>query len=77
MLVYCLDRYKIQRMCYKAIDDCLIALKCIYDWFVTSKILEKFGNILDANDDIIFYNENFNKSHIYCWSNIYYCCRSS
>ena len=53
-------------MCYKAIDYCLTALKCIYDWFVTSKILEKFGNNLHANDDISFYNENFNKSHIYC-----------
>ena len=36
MLVYCPDRYKTQRMCDKAVDHCLEALKFIPDWFVTS-----------------------------------------
>ena len=36
MLVYCPDRYKTQRMCDKAGDRCLAALKFIPDWFVTS-----------------------------------------
>ena len=48
-------------MCDKAVDDCLEALKCISDWFVTSKMPEKFDNALHANDDIVFYNEDFNK----------------
>ena len=41
-------------MCYKAVDDYLaaFALKCIHDWFVTSKMLEKLDNALHANEDI-------------------------
>ena len=26
-------------MCYKAVDDCLAALKFVPDWFVTSKMI--------------------------------------
>ena len=50
-------------MCYKAVDDYLaaFALKCIHDWFVTSKMLEKLDNALHANEDIFFYKENFIK----------------
>ena len=61
MLVYCPDRYKTQRMCGEAVDDYLAALKPIPDWFATSKILEKSDNALHANDDIFFYNEDFDK----------------
>ena len=53
MLVYCPDRYKTQKMCDEAADDCLAALKFIPDWFVTSKMLEKLDNDLHANDDIL------------------------
>ena len=60
MLVYCLD--KTQRMCDKAVDDFLAALKFVLDWFVTSKMLEKFDNALLGNNDILlFFNEDFNK----------------
>ena len=45
----------------EAVDDCLVALKFIPDWFVTSKMLEKFDNALHANDDILSYNKNFDK----------------
>ena len=45
----------------EAVDDFLAALKFIFDWFVTSKILEKLDNALLANDDILFYNEYFDK----------------
>ena len=38
-------------MCDKAVDDCLAALKFIPDWFVTSKMLEKFHDALLINDD--------------------------
>ena len=42
-------------MCYEAVDDSLPALTFIPDWFVTSKILEKFHNaFLLHNDDILF-----------------------
>ena len=61
MIVYCPDRYKAQRMCDKAVDDCLAPLKFIPYWFVTSKMLENFDNALHANDDILFFNEDFDK----------------
>ena len=31
------------------------------DWFVTSKMLGKLNNALHANDDILFYNADFDK----------------
>ena len=39
LLVYCPDKYKTQRMCDKAVDDSLAALKLIPDWFVASKMI--------------------------------------
>ena len=37
------------------------ALKFIPGWFVTSKMLQKLDNALHANDDILCYNEDFDK----------------
>ena len=45
----------------EAVDDFLIALKFIPDWFVTSKMLEKFDNALHGKNDILFYNGGFYK----------------
>ena len=59
MLMYCPDRCKTQKMCDEAKDDCLAVLKLIPDWFVTSKVLEKFHDALLANDDIPFFDERF------------------
>ena len=33
LIAYCLDKYKTQRMCDKAVDDCLAAVKLVHDWF--------------------------------------------
>ena len=41
MLKYCCDRYKTHEMCDKAVDACFPTLKCIPDWLVVSKLLEK------------------------------------
>ena len=48
-------------MCDEVVDDCLAALEFIPDWFVKSKMLEKFDNALFANNDMRFYDENFDK----------------
>ena len=61
MLVYCPNRYKIQRMCDEAVDACLAALKFIPDWFAANKMLEKLDNTLHTKNDILFYNEDFDK----------------
>ena len=42
MLIYFPDRYKTQKMCNEAVNDCMVALKFILDWFVTSKCLKTF-----------------------------------
>ena len=52
-------------MCDESVDDCLAALKFIPDWFVPNKMLEKFHDDLPANDDILFFNEDFNKITIF------------
>ena len=48
MIIYCLDRYRNQRICDEHVNDRLKAFKFITDWFVPS-------------DDILFFNEDFNK----------------
>ena len=58
MLKYCLDRYKTQEMCDKAVDEFLPALKFVPDWFITNKMLEKLNDALFVNDDVIFINED-------------------
>ena len=59
MLTNCPDKYKTQKMCDEALDDCLAVLK--FNWFVTSKMLEKSDNALFTNDDILFFDEDFSK----------------
>ena len=55
MPICCPDRYKSQEIC-KFINDCLVALKFIPDWFVTNKMLEY--NLL-ADVDILIFDEDF------------------
>ena len=43
LIVYCPDKYKTQKMCDKAVDDSLAALKLIPDWFVASKMIKDFS----------------------------------
>ena len=56
MLKYYLDRYKTERMCDKAVDDFLITLKFVTDWFVTSAAIKNFHNALFTDDDIFFFD---------------------
>ena len=48
MLKYCLDRYKTQEMCDKALNNFLPTLNFIPDWFATSKLFKKIYNALSA-----------------------------
>ena len=43
----------------KAVDDCLSALQFVLDWFVSSKMVEKFCRVLFAKDDIVFFDKGF------------------
>ena len=38
LMVYCSDKYELQRSCDEAVDDCLAALKLISDCFLQVKL---------------------------------------
>ena len=46
-------------MCDKAVDDCLAVLKFVSDWFVTSKMIKKLFTALYADEDTLYFNEDF------------------
>ena len=48
------DRYKDRRMCDKAVDSYLLAVKFVPDWFVLSKIIEKHDNAVFSDKNIVF-----------------------
>ena len=67
ILFYCPDRYRTQRVCDEAVDDCQAVLKFIPDWFAASKMLEKLNN--DLHDSFLLniliikdINNNFDKN---------------
>ena len=45
-------------MCDEAVDDCLVALKFIADWFVTSKMIKKLFTALYLDDNILYFNKD-------------------
>ena len=53
LILYCSDKYSAQRMCNKAADDSLAALKLIFDWFVTSKMIKEYFTALYVNGNTL------------------------
>ena len=53
ILKYCLDKYLTQKVFPKAVDSYLLASKFVFDWFVTSEIIEKLDNAVVSNGDIV------------------------
>ena len=58
LILYCPNKYITQRMCDKAVDESLAALELIPDWFVTSKMINKFFTALYADENILYFNED-------------------
>ena len=58
LILYCPNKYITQRMRDKAVDDSLAALELIPDWFVTSKMINKFFTALYADENILYFNED-------------------
>ena len=58
VLKFCLDRYKTQNICDKAVDGCLSGLKFVPNWFATNKLLK--NSALFGDDKIIFINDDAN-----------------
>ena len=45
-------------MCGVAFHDCLVALKAIPDWFLSSKMIKNLLAALYPDDDIFYFNED-------------------
>ena len=44
---------RLKKMCDKAVDDCLAALKFVSDWFVTSKLIKILFTAFYADKHIL------------------------
>ena len=58
MLVYCPNKYKTQKICDEAVDECLRAVKFVPDWFVTNKKIKKLLTALYADYNIFYFKED-------------------
>ena len=58
LIAYCLDKYKIQRMCDEAVDDSLAVWKLILDGFVTNQMIKKLYTAFYAEKNILCFDED-------------------
>ena len=59
MLKHCPDKHKTQKMCDEAVDDFLPTLNVVPDLFVTSKMVTKFFTALYADENILYFDEDY------------------
>ena len=52
-------------MCDEAVDDCLVAIKFVPDWFVTSEMIKKLFTALYADGNILFLMKILLFSHLF------------
>ena len=53
-------------MCDKAVNDSPVTFKLIPDWFVISKMIKNFFTALYANENIFYFNEDFDNVVFFC-----------
>ena len=53
-------------MCDEDVDDCLVALKVVTDWFVTSKAIKKLFTPLYVIDNILYFDTNSGNATFCC-----------
>ena len=63
---YVPDQYKSQQMYDKAVDYCLATLKFVPDWFVTSNMIKNLFVALCAEENILYFNEDFDNAIFNC-----------
>ena len=61
-----LDQYKTQKMCDKAVDDCIAALKIVSYWFVTSKMIKILFTALYPDENILYVSEDSSNAVFNC-----------
>ena len=57
---------KTQQMCDKAVDDCLVVLEFVPDWFATSKMIKILFTGLYADENFFYFNEDFDNAIVNC-----------
>ena len=57
LTVYCRDEYITQKMCDEAIDDSMITMKLIPEWFVSSKITQNLFTAFYTDKSILYFDE--------------------
>ena len=55
---YVPDQYKTQQICDKVVDYCISALRFVPDWFVTSAMIKILFTALNADENILYFNED-------------------
>ena len=63
---YVPDQYKTQQMCDKGVDYCLVALKFVPDWFVTSKMIKILFTAFCTDEIILYFNEDCGNAVFTC-----------
>lgn len=58
-------RYKIQEICYKAVDAFLPTSKFVSDWFATSKMIKKLDSVIFCDDYIVFGDLHYGFCYIF------------
>ena len=66
MLEYCHDNYKTKQTCD---EDCLATLKVTPGSFVTSKVIKELFTALYADENILYFKEDF--------SGVIFCCNGN
>ena len=66
LIVYCPDKYKIQRMCDEAVDDYLAVLNLLSDWFATSKTIKKLKTALYTDENMLYFNGDSDNVVFHC-----------
>ena len=65
LMFYCPDKYKTQRKCDEALDDCVAVLIFFLIGLLQVKLLKNCSCALHANDDILFNNVIFIANQIH------------
>ena len=55
-----------QQICDKAVDDCLVALEFVPDWFIRSKMIKILFTALYADENIFYFNEDSGHAIVDC-----------
>ena len=65
-MLKCPNKYITLKMCDEAVDGFLPALNFVPDWFVTSKMIEKFFTALYADENVPCFDEDSGNAWFNC-----------